>query len=777
MRKYVGVIISICFLWVSQQVYGQKLTQKISPFSSDKHQQLQGKWIYHKGDNKAWAKPDFDDAPWQKINPRLWLDSLKKGTFEGIGWFRLHLEVAPKLRGQTVAFIMHQRGASEVYLNSQLVHRYGVVSTNSSQEKKYNPFGEPIKITFSNQAKQVLAIRYSSSNAISLHKNLRRWARTAGFHAYVAPLDQSIKNVIDNRVFDAVVNIGRSGVLIALSLLHLFIFIFYPIQRANLYYALATLDLAITFYLTYLHQHTHTVDNVIWLNMASYTLTITIPLFFLKFLYTLFYDKVPRHSKIFFMSAILNIGIMFFSWSGPYIVVHQVICALEALRCSAVALRKKKKGATLILSGVIGLIIFVPLGTLATFFFPVLQVWFTPHTIAILGNLGVLSVTGAVSIYLARDFAQTSNTLQKKLEVVRELSEKNLAQEKEKQDILEQQKGTLEALVKERTNALEEQALLVKEQNAELTNINEEIAAQRDVLQGRTEELGVAYKHITDSVQYAQRIQNAILGNQEEIISNFEDAFIFLKPKDIVSGDFYWYTTTRKRTASMLSGNDNQAMVPSAVSLSTIKIFIAADCTGHGVPGAFMTVMGSNLLDDIINSNHTTMPDQILMELDQRIIKNLHNNESKYQSNGGAKSGQINDGMDMSVIMLDETQLKLYFAGAKNPLYFVRNGVLENIKGSLFPIGSEQYKKKKTFELHAIDIQKGDVFYIFSDGFQDQFGGPEGRKYMKRNFRNFLLNISHLPMAVQQQKIEEEFENWRNNQAQTDDVLVMGFRV
>ena len=776
MRKNIGVILFLSLWGIVEQSIAQQLTQKLSSFSIKPKQELQGNWLYHKGDNPDWAKPSLDDTKWKRLNPRLWLDSLEKGEFEGIGWFRLRLEVPKGLRGQTIALQMFQRGASEVYLNGKLAHKYGVVSIDGSKEKKYNPFGEPVKLTLGTNEAQVLAIRYSSSNAIWLHKYLNRWARTAGFHVYIAPMDQSIKSVVDNRVFDAMVNVGRSGVLIALGLLHLFIFFYYPIQRANLYYALATLDLAVTFYINYLHQHTHSVDNVIWLNIVSYTLSITIPLFFLKFLYTLFYDKVPRYSIIFMITGIINLLVMFFSWSGIFLFLHQGLCMLEALRCSIMAVRQKQKGAIIILAGVAGLIIFVPLGFIVNFVFPGLREVISEESVALMGNLGIMIVTGTVSIYLARDFANTSNKLQKKLEEIQKLSEKSLSQEKEKQEILEHQKEKLEKQVKIRTYELEEQSELVKEQNAELTNINEEIAAQRDILQVKTQELSVAYKHITDSVQYAQRIQNAILGSETEILDNFSDAFIFLQPKDIVSGDFYWYTTTRKRTASMLDEDSRDSVIPTAVSLSTIKILIAADCTGHGVPGAFMTVMGSNLLDEIVNSGHTTMPDQILKELDRRVIKNLHTDRQR--SNGKAgNTGHINDGMDMSIIMLDETENKLYFAGAKSPLYFVRNGALQNIKGSVFPIGSEQYKKKKDFALHAIDVQKGDIFYMFSDGFQDQFGGPEGRKYMRKNFREFLMNISYLPMQEQKQRIETEFNSWRDSQSQTDDVLVMGFRI
>ncbi len=773
MLKYIGLIIfismSVCGGGQKAQAQAKQQVQALKTFEVEKKQKLEKKWLYHKGDNLAWAKPEWDDNNWQNLDPRLWLKKIKEGTFEGIGWFRIHLDVPASLRGQTVALLMSQRGASEVYLNGKLVHKYGVVSTNTDIEVKYNPFGEPVKMQLGTEAKQVLAVRYSSSNAIKLHRNFNRWARTAGFHVYIAPLDQSIKDVVDARVFDAMISIGRSGILFALGLLHLFIFLFYPTQRANLYYAFATLDFAFSFYLSYIHNHTHAVDNVIWINICSYSLSVTVPLLFLKFLYTLFNKKAPRHAFIFLGFCIVNLIIMFFEWSINYLWIYQTLCAIEAIRITVVAMRQKKKGATIIFAGVLGLIIFVPLGTLA-FVFPAIGSLMSSQTLALLVNFGILSITGTVSIYLARDFAKTSTNLRNQLEKVQELSEQNMAQEREKQEILEQQKGKLEVLVKDRTKELEEQTLLVQEQNAELTNINEEIAAQRDILQVRTEELVVAYKHITDSVQYAQRIQSAILGDTEEITSNFEEAFIFLKPKDIVSGDFFWYTTTRKRTAAMIT--EDQSIVPAAVSLSTIKILIAADCTGHGVPGAFMTVMGNNMLDDIVNSSHTTMPDQILKELDKRVIKSLSSSTDKK-----GRSGQVNDGMDMSVVMLDETQNKLYFAGAKNPLYFIRNGVLENFKGSVYPIGSEQYKKTKSFDLHTIDIQKGDVFYMFSDGFQDQFGGPEGRKYMRKHFREFLLSISHLPMKLQQEKITQEFDQWRNKQPQTDDVLVMGFKI
>jgi len=322
---------------------------------------------------------------------------------------------------------------------------------------------------------------------------------------------------------------------------------------------------------------------------------------------------------------------------------------------------------------------------------------------------------------LARKTSDTNKNLSKQLIKVKDLSAITLAQEQEKKRILENQKTELEHQVKERTEK-------VVQQKEEIEEIN---------------------KHMTDSITYASRIQKAILGNPDEIVTNFKDAFIFLKPHSIVSGDFYWFTE--------LSNTD----------IGDLQVIIAADCTGHGVPGAFMTVMGHDFLEEIINKQNILLPNKILAELDKRVTSNL-----KKQSS----TEQVNDGMDIAVLVYEKNKGKLHFSGAKNPLYFVRNNELKIVKGSRNAIGGVFLgkEKEKNFERHTIDILRNDKFYIFSDGFQDQFGGEKNLKYLRKHFEALILKNSQLPMLKQKQNIEDELHKWKSDKSQTDDILIIG---
>ncbi|HAS40761.1 MAG TPA: hypothetical protein DCS93_09795 [Microscillaceae bacterium] len=338
-----------------------------------------------------------------------------------------------------------------------------------------------------------------------------------------------------------------------------------------------------------------------------------------------------------------------------------------------------------------------------------------------------------------------------------------------------------ERLQREHTQELENKVL---ERTAKVQQQKEEILTQAENLKEAVEQLNVknveleqTNKHITDSINYARRIQQALLCDQSEVVRNFKEAFVFLSPKDIVSGDFYWFNEDIFAYKNEPLGS--QTMAPpiyeededNAKRLHPrVKVLIAADGTGHGVPGAFMTVMGQNLLDEIILNQKITEPSQILYELDYRLTKTLQNTKTDHQK-------QINDGMDVAILALDEVARKVYFSGAKNPFWYVRDGQIHQVKGSKFPIGSRQYRTSKVFETFTMDMQEGDRYYIFTDGFQDQFGGTSGRKYMRKYFRNFLLEISKEPMTTQKQLLETELRDWQGDNQQTDDILIMGVRV
>lgn len=257
----------------------------------------------------------------------------------------------------------------------------------------------------------------------------------------------------------------------------------------------------------------------------------------------------------------------------------------------------------------------------------------------------------------------------------------------------------------------------------------------------------VEYRHqeILDSVHYAKRIQLAILPSLETVKTHLPDSFIFFKPKNIVSGDFYW--------VKHLEGDN--------------VLFAAVDCTGHGVPGAFMSILAYNLIEQTIKDLGVVTPSLILEELSNSVIKALKQSHD---------FDSVKDSMDIALCLLDLKSLKIEFAGAHNSMYIIRNSEITELKADNRSIGFS-YSKKNSFTNHTFKLLKGDNLYVFSDGFVDQKGGPNKTKFFYKPFKEFLISISQKPMDEQQSLLDEKFENWKNGQHQIDDVLVFGVRV
>ncbi|MBE0675062.1 MAG: DUF4154 domain-containing protein, partial [Bacteroidales bacterium] len=283
--------------------------------------------------------------------------------------------------------------------------------------------------------------------------------------------------------------------------------------------------------------------------------------------------------------------------------------------------------------------------------------------------------------------------------------------------------------------------LRLEEKNRTISAQKDEIEKQRDVAAMQRDQIAYQKKHITDSIVYAKRIQTALLPSLE-LFSEDLDHFVLYKPLDIVSGDFYW--VSRK-------GN--------------LQIIIAADCTGHGVPGAFMSMLGVTMLNELILAKNIVMPDQILNSLRAEIMKALKQSEEE---------DRVKDGMDMAVCVIDFTTSKLYFAGANNPLYLIRGKELIHYRPDKMPVAI--HYRMGDFTMQTIDLQKGDCFYIFSDGYADQFGGPDQRKFMTGQLKEALLSMSELPMIRQGEKLSELFVQWQGDNPQVDDVTLIGVR-
>ncbi len=273
----------------------------------------------------------------------------------------------------------------------------------------------------------------------------------------------------------------------------------------------------------------------------------------------------------------------------------------------------------------------------------------------------------------------------------------------------------------------------------------EEIRAQRDQVQGQRDLLEKKNNDILSSIAYAKRIQEGFLPTNKSMNFHLPNSFVFYKPKDIVSGDFYWM----------------EAMGS--------KVFWAVvDCTGHGVPGALMSIVGSNGLRKVVTEQNVEKPSEILLHLTQHVLDSIHETQ---------EGDVVRDGMDIALCCWDKATNKVEFAGAYNPLYLLRNGELTIIKGTKRPIGSYKRKVIPPFENHEIQAEPGDVIILFSDGFADQFGGPKESKYTYKRLRELILNNQGASMDEFGKVFKTEFENWKGGTSQLDDICVMGVKI
>ncbi len=300
--------------------------------------------------------------------------------------------------------------------------------------------------------------------------------------------------------------------------------------------------------------------------------------------------------------------------------------------------------------------------------------------------------------------------------------------------LIEKAKAQAEALqnLREKEKLILEQNEMLERQVMERTL---EIHEQKELIE-------IKNREILDSIHYAKRLQEAILPNKNLLTNLFSESFLLYYPKDIVAGDFYWL------------GTGNRAIIA------------VADCTGHGVSGALMSMLGMSLLNQLVNGKGISEPESLLDHLHQAVVGALNQNDN-----------DSNEGMDIAICCFDEQLNKFYFSGANRPLWLIRNGELITWQPDKMPIGGIQIESRPPFTGHEIDLVKGDRIYLFTDGFADQFGGENGRKLMTKNLREKLLSSSSSPMMEQGKILHDFFHQWKGTQEQVDDVLMMGLEI
>ena len=322
------------------------------------------------------------------------------------------------------------------------------------------------------------------------------------------------------------------------------------------------------------------------------------------------------------------------------------------------------------------------------------------------------------------------------------------------------QKKKVNALLAEQNKKIQHQKEAIEANNNDLRLRNEEISSQRDELQAKKIEIERIHHEIEQSIDYAMHIQSSILPSAKILKKYFKDYFVLFYPRDKVSGDFYWWEVIENKVVVTVS-----------------------DCTGHGVPGAFMSILGISFLREIVVKEYITHPGVILRRLRKEINKTLKQDDIETLQK---------DGMDMALITIDYETNKMQYAGANNPIYIIRSNrivksipepyvfyndthVLIELKPDKMPIGI--YQKMERFTTYDLQLEDGDQIYLFSDGLIDQFGGSKNKKFKSRQFKNYLLKIANKPMDIQKKLLEDIFVEWKGNNEQVDDITIVGITI
>ncbi len=720
------LLLLICF--ISSQLLAQKTGIFIldtlgerNPFSTDRVESpgklLDTLWKFHDGDNIKWAAADWDDNTWKEVPIDL---ETKNKLFKGRAWLRLHILIDSAFLNKDLVLMLSQWGASEIYINGIFFHRFGVMHPNDIEKDTcYNPQGIPLPFRFT-ETQNVIAIRYHNKH---LENDL------GGGFSIGPGLKVLIGDPIKVSTFLSKDQFYSTSALqfyftffLALGILHFFFFLFYRINRSNLYYSIFCISFGAIFLSQVLAIKTN--DPEVLLSIVH--VFNIVPTFYssslLAMLYTIFYKKLPKLFWLWFGMILLSTISFLIGHPIPYLsTVNTLVIIIEPIRLVIAAIIKRKDGAWIIGIGVT---------TTILFFITFIAIMATGHAAWLFGqqgshNLlllftvlcGTLSIPLSMSIYLAREFARTNKNLEKKLIEVEDLSAKNLEQEKEKQLMLANQNIVLEKQVTERTYEITEQKKIIEEKN----------------------------KDITDSISYAKRIQDATLPPKELKYKLFPTAFVLFKPKDIVSGDFYWFAETEDH-----------------------KFIAAADCTGHGVPGAMVSVVCSNALNRAVKEFNLTEPGKILDQVRELVLETFASSENS----------NVKDGMDISLCCIPKKAtgtLAIQWAGANNPLWYLQDNELKEITATKQPIGAVD--NPTPFTTHTIMCKEGDVLYLFSDGYADQFGGPKGKKLKYKQLQDHIMGIQDRSMPEQEKFLDTKFEEWRGALAQIDDVLVIGVKI
>ncbi|MBK9284031.1 MAG: SpoIIE family protein phosphatase [Sphingobacteriaceae bacterium] len=650
----------------------------------------------------------------------IWLkDSIWK-NYKGIYWVKKTVRFDSTCKNKSLTINISVEGACEVFLNRKLIKKIGRIGYNVESQRELISDYFSISQVFEADKDYEILIRGSENEPAINHENEMMLldikvsiCQTDNFHLLKGEIEENA--------------IGISSFLfsfyITLFILHFTIFFLNRYEVSNLYYSIILFFAA---YISFSRLFSHYSDNYFLIStMEQISMPAAVTLFhFLPFMFrAIFKIANPKWYFVTYLVLFITfyVGFNDMPIANFFSLLVIFFGITESLRIIIIALKHKKEGAKAIALGILALVIIMLL-TLILIINKQNTFNVADPVIGMIMLLIVfLALTGvplSLTFYLAHSISRTNKFLSKKLIQVEELSKQTIEQEKEKQQILAEQNITLDKQVKERTSEIQEQKKIIEEKN----------------------------KDIIDSINYAKQIQTSILPEGEIIKSIFPNSFIFYSPKDIVSGDFYYITE--------IKGN---------------KIVVTADCTGHGVPGALMSMVGSNIINKLTHENEIFNP--------KDLIENLHK-ELRHSLKQDLPGSINRDGMDLAAITI--TKDKILYSGANRPLiYFDQKGELNEIKPDKTPVGGSHIEKIELTE-HQLAIKDVKQLFLFSDGFADQFGGPDnehgGKKIMVSRFKKWLVEISTYKSEEQEAFLVKKFTEWKGKNEQVDDVMVIGIK-
>jgi len=723
-------------------------------FESQSSLDLDGDWAFYwkkllKPENfNTFQKPDtFVEFP------GLWTEfTVNKNKLTSYGYATYHLKVISNTDNEI--FVLNVKEiltAYNLYVNGKLVASNGKVGTNKNEMlPEYCPKTVFVKLDSINdfviQASNFYHTKGGVFNSISIGKNesfLTEKFKKIGFDLFLF------------------------GALFIMAIYHFALFILRRKDYSTLFFGIYALFIGLRTLITSQKFLMLLLPALSWefaYKIEYFTVYISSPTCVI-FFYLLFPKEINKKVVHIFssISALFCLSVLFTNagFYSMFMMYYQLIMLIIILYLSVSIVRstiRKREGSLVLLIG--ALIFFIAIINEILFEMAVLH---TFETLSFGLFIFIFSQSIVISMRFSKSFKRTE-------ELTVELNYKNENLEKiVEQRTLEVQKQKHEIEVSyAELNQLNEEILAqrdnlfqlnqdLQQKNEEILTQNEEIEFQKNEIENKGQKIEIQHKKINNSILYARRIQQAILSNSKVLDNYFTENFIFFKPRDVVSGDFYY-----------IKQIDNYILIA------------AADCTGHGVPGAFMSMLGVALLNEIVNHSIINNSSLVLNELRKQIKHSLQQT--------GAK-GEQQDGMDIAFCSININNLEMSFAGAHNPCWIFRNNNTENtdnqniynnlefltIEADRMPVGI--YIKEKDFSEKKFQFQKNDVFYIFSDGYNSQFGGENNMKYKTKRMKDFLKNICQKSMSEQSKLLENEFYIWKNKNDQTDDVLVIGITI